>query len=125
MGHTTLHCVVMYQYSTRFRKVKDLNGNASFVGFDEVTGEIYRLDINKRMTGRANHIRSIFKISPEQYNKIKLAEPRVLQPSSTALPEGGRKTMTIASFICNVAHNDEKSSRQSVDTRAGVVRYDT
>lgn len=85
------------------------------MSFDEVTGDIYRLEINKRITGRANHIRSVFKITPEQYNKIKLAEPRVLQPSPTALPEGGRKTMTIASFMRNITQNDGKSSRQSVN----------
>ena len=89
-------------------QVKDLNGNASFVGFDEETGHIYRIEINKRITGRANHIRSVFEITPSNYNEIKLEPPRVLQPSKTALLKGRAATMTISNFMNKVPPNDSK-----------------
>lgn len=89
-------------------QVKDLNGNASFVGFDEETGHIYRIEINKKITGRANHIRSVFEITPQNYNEIKLEPPRVLQPSKTALLKGRAATMTISNFMNKIPPNDSK-----------------
>ena len=91
-------------------QVKDVRKNLSFVGFDEVTGDIYRIEINPVITGKANHIRSVFKITADNYNEIKLEPPRVLQPSSTALPGDGRKTMTITNFMDNIPQNPENAS---------------
>ena len=70
---------------SKHEKVKNKGKNLSFVGFDEVTGDIYRIEINSEITGNANHIRSVFKITPSNYNEIKLDSPRVLQPSKTEL----------------------------------------
>ena len=91
-------------------QVKNVRKNLSFVGFDEVTGDIYRIEINPVITGKANHIRSVFKITADNYNEIKLEPPRVLQPSSTALPGDGRKTMTITNFMDNISQNPENAS---------------
>ena len=62
-------------------QVQNMNENLSFVGKDFVTGSIYRIEIGKKNRNRTNHIRSVFQITPEQYKKIKLEAPRVLQPS--------------------------------------------
>ena len=80
-------------------QVKDKDHNISFVGFDEVTGDIYRIEINPNITGRANHVRSVFKITAQNYNDIKLEPQRVLQPSKTALQDGRAATMTITNFM--------------------------
>ena len=52
-------------------RVKDLNGNLSFVGVDEKTGTIYRIEISPKLKINANHVRSIFIISEEQHKKNK------------------------------------------------------
>lgn len=82
-------------------QVQDMNGgkNASFVGFDELTGAIYRIEIEKRVRGKRNHIRSLFQITPEQYKKIKLEPSRVLQPSQTGSINGVQNARTISSFL--------------------------
>ena len=49
-------------------------------------------------------------ITAGNYNEIKLEPPRVLQPSSTALPGDGRKTMTITNFMDNIPQNPENAS---------------
>ena len=102
-------------------QVKDKDNNLSFVGFDEVTRDIFRIEINPEITGRANHIRSIFKITASQYNEIKLEPPRVLQPSSTALQEDGRKTMTISNFMDNKSQLPEKSSGNQEKMRFSIA----
>ena len=103
-------------------QVKDKDHNISFVGFDEVTGDIYRIEINPNITGRANHVRSVFKITAQNYNDIKLEQPRVLQPSSTALHEDGRKTMTISSFMSNnISQNPENAKLGSQQTDAALA----
>ncbi|MBQ7396088.1 MAG: hypothetical protein IJW08_06085 [Lentisphaeria bacterium] len=58
----------------------------------------------------ANHIRSVFKITASNYNDIKLEQPRVLQPSKTALHKGGSATMTISNFIDNIPQFSENAS---------------
>ncbi|MBR7119964.1 MAG: hypothetical protein IKC77_07190 [Lentisphaeria bacterium] len=93
-------------------QVADIKGNISFVGFDEVTGDIYRIEINPDIKGQANHIRSIFKITASNYNEIKLEQPRVLQPSKTALHKGGSATMTISNFIDNISQFSENASAE-------------
>ncbi len=79
-------------------RVQDINGNMSFVAADEETGEIYRIEVEPKVKRKDNHVRSVFRITPEQYEKIKLETPPVLQPSST---EGQtvRKTRTLSSFL--------------------------
>ena len=60
--------------------------------------------------GKANHIRSVFKITADNYNEIKLEPPRVLQPSKTALQDGRAATMTITNFMDNISQNPENAS---------------
>ena len=92
-------------------QVKDKDHNISFVGFDEVTGDIYRIEINPNITGRANHVRSVFKITAQNYNDIKLEPQRVLQPSKTALQNGRAATITLSSFMNNnISQNPENAS---------------
>ena len=102
-----------------------MNGNASFVGFYEETGHIYRIEINKKITGRANHIRSVFEITPSNYNEIKLEPPRVLQPSKTALLKGRAATMPISNFMNKIPPNDSKvnptSTKNSEKSSNGAV----
>lgn len=85
----------------RPEQVQDMNGgkNASFVGFDEVTGAIYRVEIGKKVKANSNHIRSVFQITPEQYKKIKLEAPRVLQPSQTDMKTSDQNARTLSSFL--------------------------
>ena len=81
-------------------QVQDRNEkNASFVGVDEMTGAIYRIEIEKKVRGKRNHIRSIFQITPEQYKKIKLEAPRVLQPSQNWFQNGVQQARTLSSFL--------------------------
>ncbi len=98
-------------------QVKSRDKNISFVGFDEVTGDIYRIEINPVVTGRSNHIRSVFKITANQYNEIKLDMPRVLQPSKTALHNGRAATMTISNFMDNKSQNPENASENQKKLR--------
>ncbi len=92
-------------------KVQDKDGNRSFVGFDAETGSIYRIEIDPVVKNKANHIRSVFEISPTQYEKIKLAESPVLQLSPTE-GTGQSAGRTIASFMeRNIQHQSEKSSK--------------
>ena len=86
---------------SRPEQVQDMNGgkNASFVGFDELTGAIYRIEIEKKPKGGSNHIRSVFEITPEQYKKIKLEAPRVLQPSQTDVESSDQNARTLSSFL--------------------------
>ena len=112
-------------------QVEDKGKNLSFVGFDEETGDIFRIEINPKIKGQANHIRSIFKITADNYNKIKLDPPRVLQPSSTELQKTGRKTMTITSFMNNLPSFFQNASEETGKTsekingegRIGTDRY--
>ena len=82
-------------------QVQDMNGgkNASFVGFDELTGAIYRIEIDKAAKGGSNHIRSVFEITLVQYQKIKLEAPRVLQPSQTDVESSDQNARTLSSFL--------------------------
>ena len=82
-------------------QVKDMAGgkNASFVGFDEETGAIYRIEIEKEVKAKCNHIRSVFEITPAQYRKIKLEPSRVLQPSQTDMLSSDQHARTISSFV--------------------------
>ena len=73
--------------------------NVSFVGVDELSGVIYRIEIEKKVRGKRNHIRSVFQITPEQYKKIKLEPSRVLQPSQTGSINGVQNARTISSFL--------------------------
>ena len=85
----------------RPEQVQDMNNgkNASFIGFDEVTGAIYRIEIEKKVKANSNHIRSVFQITPEQYKKIKLEAPRVLQPSQTDMITSDQNARTLSSFL--------------------------
>lgn len=85
----------------RPEQVQDMNGgkNASFIGTDEMTGAIYRIEIEKRVKNKRNHIRSVFQITPEQYKKIKLEAPRVLQPSQTEATNDNQNARTLSSFL--------------------------
>ena len=91
-------------------KVKDMNqGKSAFsVGFDEKTGAIYRIEIEKEIEGGSNHIRSVFEITPEQYEKIKLEPPRVLQPSQTDMETSDQNARTLSSFLRYATANPEK-----------------
>ena len=86
---------------SRPEQVQDMNGgkNASFVGVDELTCAIYRIEIEKRVKNKRNHIRSVFQITPEQYKKIKLEAPRVLQPSQTEATNDNQNARTLSSFL--------------------------
>ena len=90
------------------KKVKDLNGNLSFVGFDEITGKIYRLEISPLVKNKANFVRSIFEISAKQYQKNKLAESPVLQPASTEDKQSAIRTLS--NFMHNVPQNSDNAS---------------
>lgn len=110
-------------------QVKNLNGNLSFVGFDEEDGSIFRIEIREKITGRDNHIRSVFRIDAKDYEKVKLAPPRVLQPSKTALPNGRAATMTLASFLRydradsqKVKSENEKNRRFSISPVPDLIR---
>ena len=86
----------------RPEQVQDMNDgrNASFVGFDEITRAIYRIEIEKKVRGKRNHIRSIFQITPEQYKKIKLEPSRVISgPAQNWFPKGVQQVRTISSFL--------------------------
>ena len=82
-------------------QVQDRNEkNASFVGVDEMTGAIYRIEIERKIKSNSHHIRSVFQITPEQYKKIKLEAPRVLQPSQNSFHNNGYKqARTLSSFL--------------------------
>ena len=57
----------------------------------------------------------MFKTNARQYEKYKLAKPRVLQPSKTALPNGRAATMTLASFLrCNNANSEISKSESEI-----------
>ena len=79
-------------------KVQDINGNLSFTGFDEETGAIYRIEIDPTVKNKYNHIRSVFKITMDQYDKIKLADSPVLQLSPTK-DQNQLAGRTLASFL--------------------------
>ena len=86
----------------RPEQVQDMNNgkNASFVGFDETTGKIYRVEITKKAFPDGNHIRSVFQISPEQYKKIKLEPSRVISgPSPNSYSCEYKDAWTISSFL--------------------------
>ena len=96
-------------------RVEDLNRNASFIGTDEVTGKIYRIEIQKHEKNKANHIRSVFEITPAQYQKIKLEDSPVLQPSSTDSDSttSYRKTRTLSNFLKYNTTTSENVKNQS------------
>lgn len=75
-------------------KVKDLSGNLSFVGTDEDTGKIYRIEINPQVKNKYNHIRSVFEITKDNYDKIKLDKFPVLQPSPTEDKQSAGRTLS-------------------------------
>ena len=104
-------------------QVQNLKDNLSFVGFDEENGDIFRIEINPRVTGRTNHIRSVFKISAKQYETIKLATPRVLQPSKTATHDGAAATMTLASFLRYDNTNSEKVKSENDNFRFLLAEF--
>ena len=83
--------------------MENLNGNLSFVGFDEQTGAIYRIEISPIVKNKANYVRSIFEISAKQYQKNKLAESPVLQPVTTEDTQSAVRTL--ASFMYKVSQN--------------------
>lgn len=64
-------------------RIKDFGRNFAFVGFDEVTGAIYVVKIDPRVKNKANHVRSVFEITAQQYQKYKLEASPVLQLSPT------------------------------------------
>jgi len=91
-------------------KVQDINKNISFVGRDEETGKIYRIEIQTQVKAKANHIRSVFEITPNQYEKCKLDSSPVLQLSPTGISAG----RTLSSFLkYNITGSGEKSSADS------------
>ena len=99
-------------------KVKDINGNLSFVGFDEITGVIYRLEISPIVKNKANYIRSIFEITAKQYQKNKLAESPILQSVTTEDKQSAVRTL--ANFMHNISPNPENANRDFTDEYGGV-----
>ena len=75
-------------------KVKDLSGNLSFAGTDEDTGKIYRIEINPQVKNKYNHIRSVFEITKDNCDKIKLDKFPVLQPSPTEDKQSAGRTLS-------------------------------
>lgn len=78
-------------------KMKDIGKNLSFAGFDEETGAIYRIEIDPTVKNKFNYVRSVFEITASQYEKDKLAEFPVLQPSPTEDNQSAGRSL--ASFL--------------------------
>ena len=98
-------------------KVQDLRQNLSFVGMDEKTGKIYRIEISPKMKQRYNHIRSVFEITPEQYRKIKLPGSPVLQLSPTDIARGaaGRMPSSLTGTVHSESENSSAESQKNVN----------
>ena len=96
-------------------RVQGINKNISFVGRDEATGKIYRIEIDPTVKNKANHIRSVFEITSAQYEKIKLAELPVLQPSPT---EGIKHSAAITS-----ANFTKENSTDSSEFKLALSDY--
>ncbi|MBQ9335702.1 MAG: hypothetical protein IJS14_00190 [Lentisphaeria bacterium] len=94
--------------------------NASFVGLDEISGAIYRIEIEKEIKGGSNHIRSVFEITPEQYEKIKLEPPRVLQPSQTDMETSDQNARTISRFL---RYDTAKRAKVKADSKENQKNY--
>ncbi len=101
-------------------KVQNIKNNLSFVGFDEETGAIYRIEIDPAIKNKYNHIRSVFEITADQYNKAKLESSPVLQPSPTK-ENNQLADRTLSSFLRydnaenqNVKPDSENNSKFSI-----------
>ena len=92
-------------------KIKDIGKNIAFAGIDDQTGDIYVIEINPVVKNKFNQIRSVFKTNARQYEKYKLAESPVLQPSPTKDKQLAGRTLT--SFLRNNNANSEISKSES------------
>ncbi len=99
----------------------DLNGNKSFIGTDYQTGDVYRIEVSPKVKMGANHVRSVFKLTQAQYEKMKSDGLRVLQPSPTGVSAG----RTLSDFLRydttdfeEVKSGNEKNSKISLNQNA-------
>ena len=90
-------------------RIKDFGRNFAFVGFDEVTGAIYVVKIDPRVKNKANHVRSVFEITAQQYQKYKLEASPVLQLSPTEDKQSAGRTLT--HFMHNIPQTSENTSQ--------------
>ena len=99
----------------RPEKVQDLRQNLSFARMDEKTGKIYRIEISPEVKQRYNHIRSVFEITPEQYQKIKLPGSPVLQLSPTDIARGaaGRMPSSLTGIVHPETDNSSAESQKN------------
>ncbi len=97
--------------------VADMGKNAAFVGFDPTTGNIYRVEIEKAQRGSDNHIRSVHAITAMQYQKVKLADPPLLQVSPTSPENGGQRARDVASFLRYDNATDMNVKEQSTENQ--------
>lgn len=99
----------------RPEKVQDLRLNLSFARMDEKTGKIYRIEISPEVKQRYNHIRSVFEITPEQYQKIKLPGSPVLQLSPTDIARGaaGRMPSSLTGIVHPETDNSSAESQKN------------
>jgi len=81
-------------------KLRDINGMFTCARKDEESGFIYRMEIDPRVKGKRNHIRSIHKINERQYEKAKAGiDFPVLQPSFTGSIDGVQQTRSYSDFL--------------------------
>ena len=65
-----------------------INANLAFVRQDSVTGKIYRIEINPKVSGNRNQIRSAHEITEAQYKK---RENRLTRDDNAASPDSVRQ----------------------------------
>ncbi len=109
-----------------------VGNNRAFVRVDESTGKYYRIEIEPKIRGNANHIRSAHEITAEQYQKIKAgnqgdatnAESPVLQPSLNPVRQSGEaqtggKARTVSDFL---RYNTAESENVKPDNLSQAAR---
>ncbi len=79
-------------------KANDVSGNLAFVRKDEQSGQCFRIEIRKRVTGKRNQIRSTHKLNERQYQEAKIGDSPVLQPSPAGA-EGVQAARSYSDFV--------------------------